>query len=514
MKLRLRSIAGPLNDQVIELDQSSVYVFGREPDKDGVAPITLDSKTVSRQHCQILYHSEDGFLIKDMNSSNGIRVNRRRVYEVPLKHNDVLQIGEYSFRVESIGEGDVALDTSSVKAEGPAAGATEKYDDSIVTGASKDRKSQLKSLTIKYWNRFEKLDLKIRALVLLLLATFVIHSIIFTPMLSDARFALLERAFETGRSLVNALAEKNRRELAEGTTGLLDCNILKSEDGVLEKFILDSRGKVLCPARGDMAFDRLSEVAMERNEALDSCRSDILFGNEVACDLVAPITEWDKNTNQYATIGAARIRYIPRASFDGLQNLQSLRWKTLLLAMLVILGVWWLLNRWIVRGLEITAENIHLVASGTAQTLENPESFAALHPLISEINRVISQRNQGVTRSASDQASEASFLQSILQQVLLLEERPVMIVDRENQIIAASTSLSSIVPVDVAEMNRHITESVADHHLQGDLMSLLNDLNGSNEVIDRALSTSDRVFQVRGLPLYLREEYVAAVLMF
>ena len=97
-------------------------------------------------------------------------------------------------------------------------------------------------------------------------------------------------------------------------------------------------------------------------------------------------------------------------------------------------------------------EGVQLAISGTVTKVDRPESFAALDPLVGEINRLISKSYQEVRPSSGEVASEASFLQVILQQVLLLEERAVMAVDKDNQFIAASASLAEVIPVNVGAL--------------------------------------------------------------
>jgi hypothetical protein len=155
-----------------------------------------------------------------------------------------------------------------------------------------------------------------------------------------------------------------------------------------------------------------------------------------------------------------------------------------------------------------------VVTTGSSQRVERIEFFASLDPLIEEINQLIAKSIQGVASSSATAESEASFLQTLLQQILLLEERAVLVVDHENQFIAASTALSTMIPIDVSQEKAHIADIVADTHLQGELVSFLNDLSSSDSVMDRALSMSDRVLQVRGMPLFLKNQHVANLLLF
>jgi len=65
-------------------------VIGRTADND----IQIDSKFISRHHCQIVTQ-RDSCLIEDLNSTNGIFVQSKRVRRHNLNDGDVIQVGQY-----------------------------------------------------------------------------------------------------------------------------------------------------------------------------------------------------------------------------------------------------------------------------------------------------------------------------------------------------------------------------------------------------------------------------------
>ena len=75
---------------VYKLDKPAMVV-GRDERCD----IPIDNLGVSRNHCQFIRRG-DGFLLQDMNSSNGTYVNGKRVSEQALTNNDQVLIGKYS----------------------------------------------------------------------------------------------------------------------------------------------------------------------------------------------------------------------------------------------------------------------------------------------------------------------------------------------------------------------------------------------------------------------------------
>jgi general secretion pathway protein A len=65
-------------------------VIGRTSDND----LQIDSKFISRHHCQIVTQ-QDSCLIEDLNSTNGIFVQSKRVRRHNLNDGDVVQVGQH-----------------------------------------------------------------------------------------------------------------------------------------------------------------------------------------------------------------------------------------------------------------------------------------------------------------------------------------------------------------------------------------------------------------------------------
>jgi predicted component of type VI protein secretion system len=66
-------------------------VIGRTPDND----LQIDSKFVSRHHCQIITGSDGISVIEDLNSTNGIVFGGTRKRRHTLRDGDVISIGQH-----------------------------------------------------------------------------------------------------------------------------------------------------------------------------------------------------------------------------------------------------------------------------------------------------------------------------------------------------------------------------------------------------------------------------------
>src|SRR5947199_3014995 len=83
-----------LTDGPSILIDKPVLLFGRHQECD----VQLNSRKVSRRHCCIA-QVEDYLVIRDLGSTNGIRINGQRVLEGRLKASDELTIGASRYQV-------------------------------------------------------------------------------------------------------------------------------------------------------------------------------------------------------------------------------------------------------------------------------------------------------------------------------------------------------------------------------------------------------------------------------
>lgn len=83
-----------LNDGPSILLDKPILLLGRHPECD----IQIDSRKISRRHCCIA-QVNDYLVIRDLDSTNGIRINGIRVTEGKLRPGDELTIGNHRYRL-------------------------------------------------------------------------------------------------------------------------------------------------------------------------------------------------------------------------------------------------------------------------------------------------------------------------------------------------------------------------------------------------------------------------------
>lgn len=85
---------GGFEGMVYELAGEETLI-GRSPTTD----ITLLDEGISREHALILLDADTTrYSIEDLQSTNGTKVNGKRIRSAPLEHEDEIQIGHTLFR--------------------------------------------------------------------------------------------------------------------------------------------------------------------------------------------------------------------------------------------------------------------------------------------------------------------------------------------------------------------------------------------------------------------------------
>ncbi|MFQ3648905.1 MAG: FHA domain-containing protein [Gemmataceae bacterium] len=79
-----------------------ILLIGRHPECD----IQIDSRKISRRHC-VIAQVNDYLLVRDLDSTNGIRINGAKVVEGKLLPGDELTLGTFLFRVQVDAAGEV-----------------------------------------------------------------------------------------------------------------------------------------------------------------------------------------------------------------------------------------------------------------------------------------------------------------------------------------------------------------------------------------------------------------------
>jgi putative secretion ATPase (PEP-CTERM system associated) len=107
-KIEVRSDGDRISAQSFPIGR---IIVGRSPDNE----IYIKSKFVSRHHAQLV-SDDDGCVVEDLNSTNGVFIGEKQVKKYRLRDGDVISLGIHELvytdlrQTESANEGDIAED--------------------------------------------------------------------------------------------------------------------------------------------------------------------------------------------------------------------------------------------------------------------------------------------------------------------------------------------------------------------------------------------------------------------
>ena len=94
---RLRILNGGFEGMSYDL-ASDETMIGRNPTTD----ITLLDEGISREHALILFDEDQGtYMIEDLQSTNGTKLNGKRIFSAELTDGDEIQVGLTRFHFQS-----------------------------------------------------------------------------------------------------------------------------------------------------------------------------------------------------------------------------------------------------------------------------------------------------------------------------------------------------------------------------------------------------------------------------
>src|SRR5262249_1084526 len=77
-----------------EIPANTEITIGRKPDND----VVIDNPMVSNHHCKIIPVGNSLF-VEDLNSTNGVFVNTKRVTQAQLQNHDVIVVGKHVLKL-------------------------------------------------------------------------------------------------------------------------------------------------------------------------------------------------------------------------------------------------------------------------------------------------------------------------------------------------------------------------------------------------------------------------------
>ena len=349
----IKWLSGPERGKEYLLPEGLI-VFGRGSD----CQIVVLSDGVSKKHAQITVDSQGRLRISDLNSSNGVFLNGKRIREAGLKDGDRVALYNAVFEVQTKSGAAVAANPLAAawagaasamrSAEGQSAaapasaplskGAAAPHGEEIGRKAEKAYQS-FQAFKDSYlhqtvlpglyklaeWTQFKTV---VAGLILVFgLAVVALSSV---PMNLILKSSLETESRNHAESIAKTLAQSNRKPLKEGLTAGLNVDFARRRPGVKKALIINAlNGRIMAPAESAHVWPR--EPFIHRARKTDQNSVERTDGSTVAA--AVPIKFYNPQTGRHEPSAFSVVFYDMGAlSKAGKKAVLSLVFQNLFIA--------------------------------------------------------------------------------------------------------------------------------------------------------------------------------------
>lgn len=433
----LRVLNGPQAGQLFNL-KSGRNLLGRASTND----IKLMAQGISKEHCEI-YLNKDKILVVDLNSSNGTYVNGTRIQKAEVKFGEKFSL--HNIFLDIVPTPQIRTNTSLMQASpqmgnlaaqhqphsqmyqqmGAMPGRIPQPHLTMVQGqqpqveVAQDKVSELKAKFEDYINKVvlpsvyklaQMFDFKLVLAGFVGAFIFVVTLLSLFPMISVTRDSIQSEAQKRTMSLARALAETNKKAIAENSGASLNTYSIEKEDGVKEALIINRNdGTVMAPATKS---GRTMDIPFI-NEAMRSGRDLVKNIDYSTIAAAFPIDRYDLDRQEAVPVAYAIVLYdvTSLAMDEGI--IISLFMQNLIISSLFGAILYFFLYKLIEFPLASLNRQLDLAMRERNEHIENTFLFAPLQSLAGNISSLMTRYLHGDHKDAGpikNKDFEASML--------------------------------------------------------------------------------------------------------
>lgn len=434
----LRVLNGPQAGQLFNL-KSGRNLLGRASTND----IKLMAQGISKEHCEI-YLNKDKILVVDLNSSNGTYVNGTRIQKAEVKFGEKFSL--HNIFLDIVPTPQIRTNTALMQAPPPQMGNlaaqqnphSQMYQQlgaapgripqphlNLVQGqqtqadAPQDKVSELKTKFEDYINKVvlpavyklaQMFDFKLVLAGFVGVFIFVVTLLSLFPMISVTRDSIQSEAQKRTMSLARALAETNKKAIAENSGASLNTYSIEKEDGVKEALIINRNdGTVMAPATKS---GRTMDIPFI-NEAMRSGRDLVKSIDYSTIAAAFPIDRYDLDRQEAVPVAYAIVMYDVSSLAMDEGIIISLFMQNLIISSLFGAILYFFLYKLIEFPLASLNRQLDLAMRERNEHIENTFLFAPLQSLAGNISSLMTRYLHGDHKDAGplkNKDFEASML--------------------------------------------------------------------------------------------------------
>lgn len=338
----VKFLSGPERGKEYLLPKGLI-IFGR----DRECQILILSEGVSKKHAQITVSDNEKLFIADLDSSNGVFVNGKKIHEKELKEGD--QVGLYNvvFEVQKKSKKKYAA-LVQTNHQNYATGRPNAFTPEMeLQQAQQDGTQKTYKSFQKFMENYlhqvilpgvyklaEWMDFKIVVALFILTFAVALTALSSFPLTQILKSSMEQESKNHAESIAKTLAQLNKKPLKDGLSTALNVNFALRRPGVKKALIINAvNGRIMAPAESVHLFPK--EPFIHRARKMD--RSSVEKLDRSTIGAAVPISFYNAQTGEQAPTAYSIVIYDMGAFATGSKEIISLVSQNLFIA--AVLGL-------------------------------------------------------------------------------------------------------------------------------------------------------------------------------
>ena len=317
-----------------------LIVLGR----DKGCQILIFSEGVSKKHAQITVSEK--LIITDLNSSNGVFVNGKKVHEKELREGDRAALYNVVFEIQKKSKKKYA----ALVQDKPQNHEVNRHNTFLETELQEGQKDEAQKVYESFqrsihhylhqvilpgvYKLAEWMDFKIAVALLILAFALSLTALSVFPLTQILKSSVEQESKNHAESIAKTLAQLNKKPLKDGLIAALNVSFALRRPGVKQALIINAvNGRVMAPAESAHLFPK--EPFIHRARKMDRNSVEKLDRSRIGA--AVPISFYNAQTGEQAATAYAVVIYDMGAFATGTGEVASLIFQNLFIA--AVLGL-------------------------------------------------------------------------------------------------------------------------------------------------------------------------------
>lgn len=395
----IRILHGPDAGKVYPL-QEGVHFIGRSTE----CSIALHDQGVSKRHAQVEVYSNK-IIITDLKSRNGTFLNGTKVNTALIQPGDRASVHDTFFEVMQMPEtwgqqlhqsasrasyhGNAAMDLNVSDHAMPHGSANENPQSGRVQMLYQQANQQLNEVLVPSILKFvNTMEFRWAIAMFIVIYAVLITAVSTMPFIRVLKSSAIYESEQHALTIATVLAKINRGAIAQGMDSALNVDIAMRRPGVKKAFIINSTdGNVMAPSNAVGTYPDLPYMHEARRISTESVR----LVDDSTVVAAVPIDFFNSETGSTVVTAHAIVFYDIKAQMTESGRLISLFVTTLLLALFIGAGIYYLLMKVIEQPLYQLNKQLDSALKDGERNIELDVQFPIMQTIKDNLNSALSR---------------------------------------------------------------------------------------------------------------------------